>query len=139
MASNGIIVSPMNWTDAAGSLKVNFEKLLGCIATSMNSIAITPSSSVMFFLLFEPFFIRYALLSSIPMSIDPINTIFISMNMGVCEYGLSPNPINKPAIISSEIWNPAMSNAPSNGVLPICHRLIFLNSHMFIPSFFAVR
>ena len=64
--------------------------------------------------------------------------MFMRIERGWCEYGLLPNPKNKPAMISRLIWNPDIRRAASIGDLPNCHLLILLNLRILIPWLFAM-
>jgi len=96
------MVSPMNLTDAAGSLKSNTVNAIGAMFTSINSMVTDARMRVMFLLVEVPFFMRYALLSSMPKSTDTMNKRLVAIPTGVEEYGLSPKPKNKPAMTSSD-------------------------------------
>lgn len=112
---------------------------MGVIDIVTKNIVTIPSMNVRFFLVNDPFFMKYALVSSIPINAEDTKSMLVVIPSGVNEYGLSPNPKNIPASTSSEIWNPPMSNAASNGFLPISQCLALLKSHMFFPSCFDMR
>ncbi len=103
VASRGIMFSPVNLTICRGSPVSSILSLSSGIDINIKSIVTNVSMSVTFAFRVVDFFIRYARVSSIPMSADVKYRVLSSRVSGWCPYGLFPKPDKSPNIISSDI------------------------------------